>query len=100
VASIRPSSNYRPEKYYACFLTRLGCRWPQIETTPTSTPWLKEHHYDENPTIFDQLVLFSFFSFFTLFLNLEPGEVATCNQFPSDKWKSCDFSWGAWDFPT
>jgi hypothetical protein len=31
---------------------------------------------------------------------LEPGEVAICNQLPSDKWKSCDFSWGAWEFPT
>ncbi len=43
---------------------------------------------------------FLFFSFFNLFLNLEPGEVAICNQLPSDKWKSCDFSWGAWEFPT
>jgi hypothetical protein len=53
VASIRPSSNYRPEKY-GPFFDQARFQVAQIETTPTITPWLKEDHYHENPTIFDQ----------------------------------------------
>jgi hypothetical protein len=56
VASIRPSSNYRPENIVP-FFDQARFQVAQIETTPTSTPWLKEDHYHENPTIFDQLLL-------------------------------------------